>query len=1070
MRRFEFALFLVLTTAVACGKAPESSDPEPNLCDVDACIEDRPAIACSGDGSVVREVESFTGCDQFGLCQYEFVEAPCEYGCEEGACVVPCGGLQCGAPPEPACDGNSAVTYGDGVLNPNTCRCTYPEDDVECGDDVCFGGECREFDCDFLECETPPEPTCDGNFAVTYPAVGTCDDNTRECVYDERPVDCAATGEACVDGACFDNCVDVVCDQPPTNQCTGNTAITWDSTGVCDVNGDCEYGVAETDCSAIDAECDDGVCVALCDPLNCIEPPEPSCVENTAVRFADTGSCSEGFECVYDLIEEDCSSADLVCVGGACVTEPTCDGVECISPTDPFCVGEIAHRFSGPGECRPGPECVYPEVTEDCALSAGTACFEGECAPFCSVTVCNDGPADFCDGDTAVQHAFLGECNSDTQDCDYPSVETDCEALGEACFEGACVGGCVAELCTTPPDDRSCTGSLLIGLSDEGFCTSEDVCGYPSAVIQDCADSARVCAGGQCLAACGEAFCNEPAADRCDGDELVQEAEAGVCAGGECNYAETRTNCRDSGLACIDDPVAGGAACRDACEDGYLECTSPPENYCDGDVLMLQSFPSGCEDSACWYVESPFDCAAIGDICVSGACVDPCMGVVCDSPPTDLCEGSVAVDYRVTGACEAGVCEYTSDDFDCATAFLDCVDAECIDACAGVLCDAPPADGCYGSELVDVSEEDGVCIAGDCSYFDTSRVDCAESGLSCDANECVDLCAGLTCTSPPSPTCEDDVRVAYGTFGSCALGVCTYPTVEDDCQESGSVCDAGECGGGCSPSDCESVSATCEGFTRIQFGASAPICVDGLCERDGDEFDCRLLGQACSDGECVDSADICAEMDCTAQPAFCERDQLVTQSADGTCVVGPPSLCDFTGAETRVTCPVGDGCFAGACTRVPQPGELVISEIFFDAVGTDSSAEWIELYNPTTDVLELGGIEVDAANGGIVVDTGVTVLPGSFVVLSAPGAVVGPDYVYDYFRVPLRNGADTITVGREGRELDRVAYDTAGAWPGGPGESLRLDVSLHDTVENDSASAWCSGGAGTPGASNGSCP
>jgi hypothetical protein len=149
---------------------------------------------------------------------------------------------------------------------------------------------------------------------------------------------------------------------------------------------------------------------------------------------------------------------------------------------------------------------------------------------------------------------------------------------------------------------------------------------------------------------------------------------------------------------------------------------------------------------------------------------------------------------------------------------------------------------------------------------------------------------------------------------------------------------------------------------------------------------------------------------------------------------------------------------------------LVISEIFFDADGSDFNAEWIELYNPTADVLELGGIEVDTLNGGILIDESVVLFPGSFVVLSAPGAVVGPDFVYDYFRIPLRNGIDSITLSREGRELDRVSYDIGGAWPGGPADSLKLDVSLHDAVANDSASAWCSGGAGSPGSSNGSCP
>jgi hypothetical protein len=60
-------------------------------------------------------------------------------------------------------------------------------------------------------------------------------------------------------------------------------------------------------------------------------------------------------------------------------------------------------------------------------------------------------------------------------------------------------------------------------------------------------------------------------------------------------------------------------------------------------------------------------------------------------------------------------------------------------------------------------------------------------------------------------------------------------------------------------------------------------------------------------------------------------------------------------------------------------------------------------------------------------------------------------------------------------ELDRVSYDKSAGFPVVPGASLSLDPRQLDALQNDSASAWCTGSAtygpelGTPGRANPPC-
>lgn len=1070
MRRVDLLVALAggILLLAACSSGGEGPSDTNDSCDPVECAAMIPEPECNGRGDAVVTSLSSLGCGPFGTCDYETSSEPCEFGCEDAACVVPCGGLTCNRPAPPYCDGNRAISEADeGRLIVNACRCRYEETVTECGDDVCVEGECVPLSCDQVTCEDPPDNECDGDFALHYESVGQCDDDTRECAYPFEVLDCPGDGMTCVDGECVDLCDGVTCDEPPDAFCTGAVATTWSETGECRLDGTCEYVAEETDCLREGASCVRGVCEPLCVDEDCAVPPPNHCAGDIAITYGEAGTCGADFLCRYSFTEQDCAPLGLVCIAGECAEEPTCVGVACDNPPDGFCDGLIAHNFRVPGVCEPGPECVFEAFSENCGLTEGEICVDGVCAAFCDTVTCDEPPANSCDGDVATQYEELGECDAVEEECTFVSTEIDCTESGARCFEGECLTGCVPELCTAPPDGLSCAGSTVIGFSDIATCTRDDECLYAPEEVEDC--SPRACHVGECVPACGDGFCIEPPDASCEADVLTQYEPIGDCIGGACDYRDLRTDCEAAGFACIDDPLDGGAACRDAC-DGYLTCDVLPASYCVDDTLMVVSFPVECIDSECVYTETPFDCTSDGDVCSDGACVDPCVGVICDSPPADFCAGMVAVEFPSLGTCEEGECSYVPVNNDCTDLGLDCLGGECLDACADVTCDVPPEDGCDGDDLVDYEEVAGTCVVGECIWEELGRTDCTATGRNCVDGACVDLCAGVLCTTRPPRECIDDISRNFGSIGSCSFGECSYPPVDTDCQDSGRICIDGRCGGGCVPSACDaSTLAECDGFTRITYAGVPPVCIEGRCHRDADSYDCLTEGATCEGGACVASDDICAEVSC-APVDVCDGNVAVSRSGSGVCVPGPPTTCDYSGVETRTTCSAPSGCFAGECVRVPQPGELVLSEIFFDALGSDEASEWVEIHNRAADEVDLSGVEVTSDRGRVTLPTGASVAAGGYFVLAASGADIGgADARFDTFHLPLANTSDTITILLAETVLDAVAYDLDALWPGGVGDALSLDPSVLTTEDNDRRFSWCGGGTGTPRSPNPSC-
>ena len=107
--------------------------------------------------------------------------------------------------------------------------------------------------------------------------------------------------------------------------------------------------------------------------------------------------------------------------------------------------------------------------------------------------------------------------------------------------------------------------------------------------------------------------------------------------------------------------------------------------------------------------------------------------------------------------------------------------------------------------------------------------------------------------------------------------------------------------------------------------------------------------------------------------------------------------------------------------------DLLISEVMVNpAAVSDTRGEWFELYNPTTEEINLHDITIgDDGSDSHKIETDLLILPGHFLTLARNGDTslnggLSVDYVYDDFT--LSNSGDEITL-RDGLlELLRLEY------------------------------------------------
>jgi hypothetical protein len=173
-----------------------------------------------------------------------------------------------------------------------------------------------------------------------------------------------------------------------------------------------------------------------------------------------------------------------------------------------------------------------------------------------------------------------------------------------------------------------------------------------------------------------------------------------------------------------------------------------------------------------------------------------------------------------------------------------------------------------------------------------------------------------------------------------------------------------------------------------------------------------------------------------------------------------------------------------------SPGDIVITEIMNNpAPVSDTTGEWFEVFNSTSDAIDVNGwvVKDDGSNTHTIDGSvgGSTVIPaGEYFVLGRisdtstnGGAVV--DYEYGTSGFTLGNGADEVVLlSSEGTEIARVNYDGGSTFPDLTGASMQLDPASINESDNDTGSNWCAstsdygdgtGSLGTPGSPNDTC-
>ena len=151
---------------------------------------------------------------------------------------------------------------------------------------------------------------------------------------------------------------------------------------------------------------------------------------------------------------------------------------------------------------------------------------------------------------------------------------------------------------------------------------------------------------------------------------------------------------------------------------------------------------------------------------------------------------------------------------------------------------------------------------------------------------------------------------------------------------------------------------------------------------------------------------------------------------------------------------------------------LVINEIHYDESDKTVPAEFVEIHNPTSELVALGGWEL---TGGIdfLFPEGVRIASGDYLIVAQDPATMASRFGWSKalgpWRGKLRNSGETVNLRDPGGALiSKVDYRLGFPWPtvgdpvGGVSPSIQL---IHPGLESDLGGSWRSA-APTPGARN----
>ncbi len=550
----------------------------------------------------------------------------------------------------------------------------------------------------------------------------------------------------------------------------------------CDtIDNDCDGLIDEDVTMACATACGSGTRACMAGSFGACSARIPTTETCNNVDDNCDGTTDEGLSRSCSSI---CGSGTEICIAGtyAGCTAPT-PGIESCNGVDDDCDGPVDEGLTRAcaSLCGSG--------TETCTAGVYGGCT----APAPMTETCN-ALDDNCNGqvDEGLTRACSSACGSGT----------------EVCVAGSYVG------CTAPtPRVEACNNV------DDDCDTMIDE-GLMRACSSACGTGTETCSAGAWVGcdapAPGVEVCNN-VDDDCDG--VVDDGNPG--GGAAC------VPLPDGGIGAADDGGAaadGGVVCANGmvvCVDGALTCrgsTSGSREVCN------------CIDDDC---DGTIDEEASGDLCPGGLCfaaecqcIDPCgMSEFVSCPPGQICDESLAdPSMGIRGYCVLGMCAGVT-----CTGMEVCnpLTGACEDPCDGVMCPTGQvclgggcvSDTCYGrgcprGQLCRTPAAGGTpaCVADPCA-----SVTCA-AGQYCDDGACVADC-GAGCRTDqvcvdgacaPAPCGGHCIAGESCISGTCTMNRCTMPCglgrvcqgttcVDDPCASircpSGLTCREGACWG-----------------------------------------------------------------------------------------------------------------------------------------------------------------------------------------------------------------------------------------------------------------------------------
>jgi len=688
------------------------------------------------------------------------------------------------------------------------------------------------------------------------------------------------------------------------------------------------------------------------------------------------------------------------------------------------------------------------------------------------------------DGD-CPDDKYCSDDNYCRSDCD-PATVGACEP-NEICTSR---GECTVENCS---EDADCPARAYCGGE---VCRRECNPGDGSSCREErtCTDRGRCVPPGECAT---DSDCTEPPEPTCEGDNRVTFSADGIC-----DVANEKAQC-------VYPREENAEACTYGCEEGECQpdpcrdvtCDSPPVAECSSDDSELITYrsPGTCqsnEGGECTYQEERMGCP---DGCSDGECnASPCADVTCDDPPSDTCDGEVAVSYEQSGECrETGTgttCDYNPSYAYCTYKQTTCTSATCknpIGQTGGIVIAEYMADPAGRTDAAGEWFEVHNAGSSEVNLRDWIIRSLGNSDHTVGTDVKIPAGDRAVLARSLDPTDDGSVSVDH-RFSNVRLGNDTDwlrlvnsggDVVDHVYWESGTIL--------------EGDSRKLDSAATVSVEANdnptnwCPSFASSEELPNGEDYGSPgAMNPACS-------SDPCADYTCEEPEGFCDQGDAVRPTmSSATCSEDELNNPDCDWGTRRFNCTSSEMCADGYCRPVPPPnapgqGDIVITEVMGDPDAvSDSTGEWVELYNTTSSKVSLFSLVFEDSETGRVDDEytienwNAEIPAGGYALLAREtdtaqnGGIQG---AYNYNGGHLKNSPSGMTlrlVRQNGTVVDESYY-------GDPttGESQQLSFDKYaqgasnPAGTNDTSTNWCaptntfsSGDKGTPGADNRTCP